>query len=287
MNGTAQAIDRLIRPTRRDFTRDYLSRGRPVILEGVAQDWPALSRWTPEYFRTRFGSRKVSIEIWADEAPGASAESHFSHEVKQMPLAEYLDLIAANDTGKRYYLAQSAVTDVAPELLEDLRDLPYYPAWIRKLVQPVLMFFGPEGTVTPFHYDPTHNILVQVRGRKRVVMVSPDQSGLLYHPYKLREMERYNYSPVDPLALDEARFPLYLKTRRLEFVLEEGEALFIPAGWWHHVVSLAPSVNVTFWWVTLPMLLGMAPRVWATSLTNAVRRLLGRPLQDPYASLLK
>lgn len=287
MGGTILEIERLERPSRARFERDYVATHTPVIIRGAVDDWPARTRWTPAYFRERCGDRLVDVEVWDDGLPGASMETQLRHRVQQMPLSEYVDLIASGDTGKKYYLAQQALEAVAPELLGDIAPLDYYPEWIRRLVQPVLIFFGPKGTVTPYHYDPTHNLLVQVKGRKQVVMVSPDQSRLLYHPWKMPGFDRYNYSPVDPTLPDPERFPLYETTTRYEFVLEEGEALFIPIGWWHHVRSLAPSINVTFWWVTLPMLMRMAPKVYGTVATNQARRLLGRPERDPYATLLR
>ncbi len=287
MGGTLLEIERLEKPSRERFERDYVATHTPVVMRGLVDGWPAFNLWTPDYFRKHCGTRKVSVEIWDDGGPGADVATHFKGRSEDMPLADYLDLIARDDTGKKYYLAQQPLEAVAPELMKDISPLGYYPEWIRKLVQPVLIFFGPKGTVTPYHYDPTHNILVQVKGRKKVVLVSPDQSRLLYHPWKIPGFNRYNYSPVDPTLPDPERFPLYETTRRYEFVLEEGEALFIPIGWWHHVSSLAPSINVTFWWVTLPMLVRLAPKVYGTIATNQARKLLGRPERDPYATLLQ
>lgn len=34
-------------------------------------------------------------------------------------------------------------------------------------------------------------------------------------------------------------------TAAAELVVEAGEALFLPAGWWHQVDALSPSISVT------------------------------------------
>ena len=39
-----------------------------------------------------------------------------------------------------------------------------------------------------------------------------------------------------------------------DFVIEPGEMLFLPFGWWHRVETLTTSVAANFWWWTLPMI---------------------------------
>lgn len=44
-------IERVDRPSIQSFYTDYLSTGTPVILTGCMQHWPALTRWSPRYFK--------------------------------------------------------------------------------------------------------------------------------------------------------------------------------------------------------------------------------------------
>jgi hypothetical protein len=46
----------------------------------------------------------------------------------------------------------------------------------------------------------------------------------------------------------EQEFPEFSQAVYVEGVLEEGECLFIPKGWWHYIRSLSPSFSVSFWW---------------------------------------
>ena len=48
-------------------------------------------------------------------------------------------------------------------------------------------------------------------------------------------------------APDLARHPRFARARCTEAVLGPGEMLFIPAGTWHYVRSLTPSLSVNFW----------------------------------------
>ena len=43
-------------------------------------------------------------------------------------------------------------------------------------------------------------------------------------------------------------FPLFHEAKYVETILEEGQCLYIPVGWWHYVRSLTVSFSVSFWW---------------------------------------
>jgi ribosomal protein L16 Arg81 hydroxylase len=64
-------------------------------------------------------------------------------------------------------------------------------------------------------------------------------------------------SPVDAEDADLRRFPRYAKAQPIEFVIEPGEILFIPAGWWHHVRALDPSISMNFFWLAPSMMWSM------------------------------
>jgi ribosomal protein L16 Arg81 hydroxylase len=55
------------------------------------------------------------------------------------------------------------------------------------------------------------------------------------------------FQVVDAEHWDETVFPLFSQARHLDCVLNAGEALFIPKGWWHYVRALDDSISVSCW----------------------------------------
>jgi hypothetical protein len=115
-------------------------------------------------------------------------------------------------------------------------------------------WFGPGGTVSCLHHDPSHNVLAQVVGCKRVRLydASAATAEALYpHPGVMANTARVDPAVVacDPAAAAVA-FPSYIGTPHHDVVLAPGDALYIPPRWWHHVTALrgGPSFSVSFWW---------------------------------------
>jgi lysine-specific demethylase 8 len=82
-------------------------------------------------------------------------------------------------------------------------------------------------------------------GRKYVRLFHPSCTPALY-PYK--DGLTTNSSQVDVDAPDHTRFPLFGTAQYVDCILEAGQMLYIPPGWWHYVRSLSVSFSVSFWW---------------------------------------
>ena len=60
---TTPEVPRVHRPSPERFRRDFAARARPVVLTGIASEWPAVSRWTPSFFRDRIGDAPVRVVV--------------------------------------------------------------------------------------------------------------------------------------------------------------------------------------------------------------------------------
>ena len=48
--------------THRAFVREHLTPLKPVILVDAIDRWPALGKWTVDFFRQNYGQRSVTID---------------------------------------------------------------------------------------------------------------------------------------------------------------------------------------------------------------------------------
>ncbi|MCA9704704.1 MAG: cupin-like domain-containing protein [Myxococcales bacterium] len=227
-------IERRPLPAVEDFVARYLVPGVPVVLTDLVTRWPALERWTPAALAARLGD--ATIEACVGREAAADPDATWQPLCAELPLRVLLDRITrpgpSNDT---YVIAKNAALR-RPALQPLLDDLVLPPAYFGPRMDPTRMglWIGPAGTHTPLHHDGDDSMFCQVVGRKRFRLAPPESIELL-------DRSRGVYSHWDPR--DEAQLaegpPL------LELVLEPGEALFIPSGWWHQVDALDPSLSVS------------------------------------------
>ena len=159
---------------------------------------------------------------------------------------------------KMGYLAQHALLDQIPALRRDVL-VPDYCALTlerddaraeneREGVA-IRAWLGPRGTVSPTHRDPTHNLLVQAVGSKYVRLYAPSQERAMYLFSDPKRSNAARADPRDALAEKQARaFPAFSGAPFSDAVLEPGDALYVPPGWFHYVQSVTSSFSVSFWW---------------------------------------
>lgn len=125
------------------------------------------------------------------------------------------------------------------ELLDEIREV-IEPTTGELLTPQGFIFISSPGAVTPYHFDPEHNILLQLRGTKAMTVfqagdtrIAPDSVHEAYHTGGPRE-----------LYWDES-FHDYGMT----FKLEPGDALYVPVMAPHYVRNgPSPSISLSITW---------------------------------------
>ena len=115
-----------------------------------------------------------------------------------------------------------------------------------------------QGARSILHFDQYDNLFVQLSGTKRFRIFDPQQTAALYpypvhHPLDTR-------AQVDLEQPDLEVFPDLARARGTEIVLGPGQTLFLPATWWHEVVTEPVpdgqvTVSVNFWFASTARLL--------------------------------
>ncbi|MDB5581695.1 MAG: cupin-like protein [Bradyrhizobium sp.] len=227
--------------TSEEFLDEYYAPGRPVVIAGEIGSWPALTRWNPAYLRDKLGS--VMIEYQGGRTASVDFERYKDVHKRQMPFDRFIEMIETEPGNDAYLTAYNSAGNAAAlaPLQADIGRLDKFLA--QDDGDPGgMMWIGPQGTFTALHHDLTNNLLVQVIGSKRVVLAAATELPKLYN-------DRHVFSTItdvtDP-GLDLNTFSNLQNVRFHEVILQPGEALFIPIGWWHQVESLDFSVSITY-----------------------------------------
>lgn len=218
------------------FLNLFYAPGHPVVIEGLAADWPAVQQWTPERLAQKVGDAEITYQGGRNQA--ADFELAKDRHIRTMPFDRYIAAVTAEGSGNDAYITayNSAAnqTALAP-LTADLGQIPFLDEGEG------MLWIGPEGTFTPLHHDLTNNLLVQITGHKRLHIVPPSDTAKLAN-------QRHVFSDVHDIT-DEACLSRHPEARDaccLEVDIGPGDALFMPVGWWHQVRSLSFSTMLTY-----------------------------------------
>jgi hypothetical protein len=237
--------------------REVLSGVRPTVLRGLVRGWPAVrhGRASAEeiigYLRRLDSGSLVNAIMIPPEARGRlgynAAMNGFNFLRNRLPVSSVGEQVLRYGAFARApaVAAQAArIEECLPGFIAD-NPLTLLDASVRPR-----LWLG-NAITTPAHVDETHNIACVVSGRRRFTLFPPEQVANLY-------IGPVDFTPTGaPIALpsliepDFARFPRLKEALHHAQVaeLEPGDALYIPALWWHQVESLSScNVLVNYWW---------------------------------------
>lgn len=235
--GALRRIPSVPKLSRREFLEQHYAPQRPVRLTGMMRDWKAMKKWTPAFFRERFGEVPVKVAQGRDETPFYDLNVH--HISREATFGEYVDWVEHTRKSNHAYLVANNDGPSGP-LRALVKDLGFFGGLMdrRRIEGFVYLWYGPGGTVTPLHHDTTNILFCQVRGKKRLTLIDPAWTELV------RDCVSF-YSVIDVERPDPKRFPYFAEIPKLTVTVGPGECVFIPAGWWHFVRSLSVSVSIS------------------------------------------
>jgi hypothetical protein len=220
------------------FRTEFFERGRPVLLRGFIRSWPAFGRWSPADFAYRFGSAEV--EAMTGIRQNQPEDTTPYRQCTCMTMADLVRAFTEDEgAGDIYLVAQNQFLR-RPAFEALWQDMPLDPDWFdtKTARTHIALWMGPRGSITPFHYDLQNALLAQVFGAKSIILAPPEETEKLY-------CGNGGYSQVDPEHPDLETFPAFRTANLWHAMIEPGDALFLPFGWWHHVRALTDSISLT------------------------------------------
>jgi len=217
-----------------DFKNKYYNTSTPVIIKGLAKQWPAYNKWNWAFFKELVGNQKVAL--YNNVKSDAYTPINTADDYKTF--GEYIDMISAGPAGWRIFLFN--IFDHAPQLINDF-------TWPDELMNGFvkrypMLFTGGEGAITHMHFDidVSHILHTQFVGRKRVLLFPFEEQHKLYRkPFEVLSMVDFsNYYDAEKTKVDYEKFPALKEASGYDFILEHGDTLFMPAGYWHHMEYL-------------------------------------------------
>lgn len=219
--------------TAQRFRELYVATRTPVRIEGVVAQAFQFEDWAPAGLARRFGDQPVEVTVGRANDP--SYGQTFRRRNETLPLREFVAQITEPGDapcGDRYLVAMNKVFE-RTELVQLLREIRFEPGWVD---EPALraggasLWLGPEGTTTPLHRDRVDLLVCQLHGHKRWRLIAPTERAVL-------EQVSGNQTMLDADAIEGALVK--------ELILEAGEGLYVPAGWWHQVEALSTSTTLS------------------------------------------
>lgn len=220
-----------------EFCEKHLYPLYPVVIGDATKNWPAIDKFTPEFFKKNFGDREVTVRgqlfklgDFIDLMMTSTEEHPAPYPCKLQIESEYPELLP--DVTPRYEFA-----------LPDRTTSSLLPKGFLGAADTLEIFLGSPGGQFPYmHYDymGLHAYINQLYGMKEFTVIPPDQTPFMYpdpeNPWKSL-VNSYQHPDLE-------KFPLFAKATPISFVVGPGETMFIPNGWWHSARSLTPTISV-------------------------------------------
>jgi hypothetical protein len=237
--GQLQKMETYPLPDKATFRNQFEKSNVPCKFE-IPATWGAHDKWSLEWLKEHFGHLDVSPILYSKD------DFHTAPKTAQLLLSEYISSLVSGDASGVYYISAYNLLEHAPVLKTDL-EFPVYE--ITPKLARIYFWMGVDGS--RLHADYAHNLFAQIRGRKRFLLYAPDREPskypchvTWYSCFSLTDYKNAASSGIPPLSEFEPNY---------DIIVNPGELLFLPYGWWHQVSCLDVTISVNKWWMTPQM----------------------------------
>lgn len=281
----ASYIDELDQePTPLQFMR-YVARNRPFVIRGGARDWPAFQHWDADYLLETLGDSPVNVA----STPNGLADAVLSLQDGQQIFVEPQEQTESFAGAFRYITArgrgeidgpvkycQTQNDNLRGEYQALMADVPASIAFahvaLDRKPDAVNFWLGEGASITALHRDNYENVYAQIRGKKQFLLMAPviapcvEERSLPLARYEQSDGDEaaYGLKAVVQQPLQHVPVPTWDPLKHVQppnalgehvvvykVDLEEGDMMYLPAMWYHHVRqsggSQGFSCSVNYW----------------------------------------
>ncbi len=138
----------------------------------------------------------------------------------------------------------SKVGSLAIEDIEGLFDWKWFQSLLSfqrfGSILSVKLSAGCRDSLRPCRYSLEDSFIVQIHGRRRILLINPNQTFKGMYPYPIAHPYD-KFSMVDLDDVNDGQFPNFSSVRGMTCILKPGDILYIPSGWWRHDHGLCPE----------------------------------------------
>ncbi|KAJ4826712.1 hypothetical protein Tsubulata_028933 [Turnera subulata] len=226
--------------TLEEFHHHYDGK-KPIVLTGLADDWPARSNWTIDKLSSKYGDTAFKI-------------SQRSSRKISMKFRDYVSYMNVQHDEDPLYIFDEKFGETAPSLLKEysvphLFREDYFEILDEEQRPPFRwLIIGPERSGASWHVDPalTSAWNTLLCGRKRWALYPPGKVPLGVTVHVNEDDGDVNIDTPSSLQWWLDFYPLLAEEDKpIELTQLPGETIFVPSGWWHCILNLETTVAVT------------------------------------------
>eukprot|EP01023_Acetabularia_acetabulum_P018056 TRINITY_DN19112_c0_g1_i2.p1 TRINITY_DN19112_c0_g1~~TRINITY_DN19112_c0_g1_i2.p1 ORF type:complete len:503 (+),score=77.97 TRINITY_DN19112_c0_g1_i2:87-1595(+) len=226
-------IERRSNLTLKNFRENFEIPNKPVVITDEIPKWTAFKSWTWEYLTKKF--ENSTIHAGGYEIKFQNFLEYLQNQKDEMPL----------------YMFDKDFSKKVPQLVADYETPEIFPDDFFEILgqdrpDNKWLIIGSDRSGSSFHIDPNQTSAWNacIRGKKKWIMFPPDVVPPGVHP------NEDGSSVATPVSLVEWFIDFYDQIQddnlnSVEFVVEGGELVFVPRGWWHMVLNLEDSICIT------------------------------------------